>query len=321
MDDRKAAFEAYLAAGRDGTGFWRFLAGVALLGVLYFVAPLVAAGTSFAVYAAVVSLDEITNWLETGADLRTAPFGVTAAFLIAALLGIAASIPGLAAISRLLHRRSITTMLGARGRWSVRNLICGAGAAVTASLVTLSLSLAVGLINLTPADTPPSWPLVAATLAALIIFQAAAEEFVFRGYFLQWIGARARSALVWAVIPSALFALLHYSGDDGVAAMSYVAATFLFGLFAAATVRLTGGISCAVGYHIANNWLALLLVNAPVGIQGIGLYQIDINPEQMPLLMGLGLLFLPAVYAALAAITVAETPAQAPTLPGRGRRT
>ncbi|MBX2856858.1 MAG: CPBP family intramembrane metalloprotease [Rhodobacteraceae bacterium] len=308
MEDRKAAFEAYLAAGRDGVGWWRFLAGVALLGVLYFIAPILAAAAGFALYAAACCFDEVTGWVNAGADLEAAPFGVTATFLIAVLIGIAASIPVLAGISRGLHRRSMATMLGGRERWVGRNLLCGAAAAVAASLITITLALAIGLIGLTPTERPPSWPIIAAALAGLIIFQAAAEELVFRGYFLQWIGARVGNALAWAAGPSVVFALLHFSGDSGIASLGYVAATFVFGLFAAATVRLTGGLSCAVGYHIANNWIALLLVNTPVGVQGAGLYRIEISPERLPLLMGLGLLFLPAIYAALTVLTVAETP-------------
>ena len=309
----KSAFEAFLAMGRDGSGGWRFFLAFLLLAALFIMAPILVGLSGLGLFALFGGWEESLALFNNSAqDLGAMPYEFTVAFLIAMLISLAVVIPGLAVIMDTLHNRSIATVLGARHKLVGRNLLCGAFAAVASGLLTLSAAASIGLIELTPNEHPPSWPLAAAVIAVLIVFQASAEELVFRGYFLQWIGARTRNIVAWAVLPSALFALLHFSGETGPDAMAYVLATFIFGLFASALVWLTGGLSCAIGYHIANNWVALLLVNAPVGIQGLGLYQIDVSPERLPMLMGLGLLFLPAIYAGLAAATVAETPAQAP---------
>jgi membrane protease YdiL (CAAX protease family) len=98
-------------------------------------------------------------------------------------------------------------------------------------------------------------------MAALVFLQATAEELIFRGYLLQHLARLSRHWLVWAGLPSALFALLHWNPALGPREQwFYFAATFAFGLAAALTVRRTGSLATAIGMHWGSNVLAILVV-------------------------------------------------------------
>ena len=95
--------------------------------------------------------------------------------------------------------------------------------------------------------------------------QVTAEELLFRGYLQQQLAARFRSPVIWLVLPSAAFGILHFDhGTFGNNAWLVVAATAVFGLIAGDVTARTGNIGAATGLHAANNFLALFLV-APDG--------------------------------------------------------
>ncbi|WP_051806672.1 CPBP family intramembrane glutamic endopeptidase [Streptomyces sp. NRRL F-2664] len=85
-------------------------------------------------------------------------------------------------------------------------------------------------------------------LWALIPFQAAAEEFVFRGWLTQFFGGFLRSPWPGIVLASALFAVAHGFGEPSGFALLFYSAMWWGWL----TVR-TGGLEAAVAVHVANN--------------------------------------------------------------------
>ncbi|MFE9698846.1 CPBP family intramembrane glutamic endopeptidase [Streptomyces sp. NPDC006270] len=173
------------------------------------------------------------------------------------LLGLAIGIPIVLWGARMLGRRPAGTVSSVIGRlrwgWLWR---C---AAVAFPLMVLQVGL---LIAWTWNDEPlgesgagfPGWPVFLLSLAvvlALVPFQAAAEEYVFRGWLVQVIGRVVRSPWPAIVLASLLFALAHGFGElSGFLLLLYSA------LWWGWLVIRTGGLEAVIVMHVANNLLA-----------------------------------------------------------------
>ncbi|WP_051712885.1 CPBP family intramembrane glutamic endopeptidase [Spirillospora albida] len=121
------------------------------------------------------------------------------------------------------------------------------------------------------------------TIVLLVPFQAAAEEYVFRGWLIQGIGActlenlKGRVGRVFGavfgtpwpgiVISAALFTSLHgYTGWG-------ILDIFFFGAIAGWLTVRTGGLEAAIALHVFNNWIAFLL---PAGVGDLEVEQGDV---------------------------------------------
>jgi membrane protease YdiL (CAAX protease family) len=82
-------------------------------------------------------------------------------------------------------------------------------------------------------------------------FQAAGEEYLFRGYLLQAVGSLFRNQWVAIVATATLFALAH-----GAQNFPLFFDRFAFGLIAGWLVIRTGGLEAGIALHVLNNFLA-----------------------------------------------------------------
>ncbi|MEU5088946.1 CPBP family intramembrane glutamic endopeptidase [Streptomyces sp. NPDC021356] len=146
---------------------------------------------------------------------------------------------------------------GLRWRWL--------GVCVLVALPVLALSCAAVLL-LPGQDVAPSgwapWEVFLPALAMLVVLvplQSAAEEYLFRGWLLQSVGAFFRSP--WcAVAPQAvLFAAAHGWGT-----LWGFAELVVFGMLAGWLTVRTGGLEATIGLHAVNNLLAFGLSAAVV---------------------------------------------------------
>ncbi|MEO1330587.1 MAG: CPBP family intramembrane glutamic endopeptidase, partial [Pseudomonadota bacterium] len=154
-------------------------------------------------------------------------------------------------------------LIGPPGAPLGRSLAVGAAATVAAipMLIGLDLLLPGGGAVYAYAGPFPGWLGLAIAAFALVPLQAGAEELIFRGYLLQGLAARCRHPAVWAGAPSLAFGALHYDPTLGPElAAAYVISTAIFGLWASWATWRTGSLGVAIGAHVANNWVALLLV-------------------------------------------------------------
>ncbi|WP_063782495.1 type II CAAX prenyl endopeptidase Rce1 family protein [Streptomyces sp. XY511] len=170
------------------------------------------------------------------------------------LLSIAAGIPVVLLAVRWCGSRPVGTVASVLGRvrwgWLAR---CSA---VAFPLIVLQMGglalwgyLADGEESL--AGEFPGWSRFALGLVvlwALIPFQAAAEEFVFRGWLAQFFGGFLTSPWPGIAIASALFALAHGLGEWSGFALLFYSAMWWGWL----TVR-TGGLEAVIAVHVANN--------------------------------------------------------------------
>jgi membrane protease YdiL (CAAX protease family) len=87
--------------------------------------------------------------------------------------------------------------------------------------------------------------------------QAAGEEYGFRGYGLQVLGAWVRTPWFGIIITSLLFAAAHGSQSPAL-----FLNRFAFGVIAGVLTVRTGGLEAAIGIHVVNNVVVLLLASA-----------------------------------------------------------
>ena len=159
--------------------------------------------------------------------------------------------------------------------------------------------IAFGLIAVAFGSVVPNtplnvWLLWAGPVLLLILIQVSAEELLFRGFIQRVLYDWTTNRLVWMVIPSLAFGLLHYQPSImGPNAPLLIIATFVFGLLAAELTYRTGSIGPAIGIHLMNNANAFLFIELDSGIGGMGLFKTtfsvtDVETLRASLLQGIG---------------------------------
>jgi len=97
----------------------------------------------------------------------------------------------------------------------------------------------------------------------MIPIQTSFEEYLFRGYLMQGIGAKFKSRLIPLIVTSLIFGLLHGANPE-VEKLGYIIMVYYIGtgLFLGMITLLDEGLELALGFHAANNLIGALLVTA-----------------------------------------------------------
>ena len=235
-------------AGRPGA--WRPFVGLLLM-MLGFVAigALVATGL-FAIIYAVTGRGTVDVGRLVDLEHPT-PAGL--AFLNVAL---ATFIPLAMIASRYLHGIPPRWLASVRPRIRWRYLFACLGVAILALIVTLVVGAAlpggeddVSSQANTFTTTTFQYLLV---IVLLTPFQAAGEEYLFRGYLTQAFGGLFHRAWVAVLVPAVLFGLAHGLGQSAPVFFD----RFAFGVVAGILVIRTGGLEAGIAMHVLNNFLA-----------------------------------------------------------------
>ncbi|WP_234045868.1 CPBP family intramembrane glutamic endopeptidase [Streptomyces adelaidensis] len=173
------------------------------------------------------------------------------------LASVAVALPLVLLVVRWIGKRPAGTVSSVTGRLRVRWLgWCLLAAAPAVSLLVLLPLLLPGLeTDAASAETFVGWrPFLTAmaVLAVIVPFQAAAEEYVFRGWLTQAAGAFVRSPWIAALPQSLLFATAHGWGT----VWGFVDLA-VFGLATGLLAARTGGLEAGIALHVLNNVLAL----------------------------------------------------------------
>lgn len=256
----------FIAPARRQAALWRLLPGALLIFVAY-ICPLLLIGmylsTQYGAEIAEVVMQHMVRGETPGGML----------LLLWSFLGLA--IGPMAAV-RLLHGRGAGTLIGP----SLRR----AGADFAKVFLPI-LALQIGLLPFLvfSEDIRPGISL-AAFLGYLpfalpgILIQTGAEELVFRGYLQQQLAARFRMPAIWMGVPSALFAWGHYlPAEFGANAWAITAWAAVFGCLAADLTARTGNLGAALGFHCANNVVALLFVGLAGNLDGLALWSLTLD--------------------------------------------
>uniref|UniRef100_UPI0015F101ED CPBP family glutamic-type intramembrane protease n=1 Tax=Streptomyces sp. WELS2 TaxID=2749435 RepID=UPI0015F101ED len=224
--------------------WWRPLLGTLVAAVGYVLAVLVLMLCSLVVGLALGYSEDADGWPEFGPVPGTA----------LDLLSIAVGIPVLLLTVRWIGRRPAGTVSSVTGRLRRRWLgLC----VLTAAPV---LALTMGGMFLLPSDGGGAesqwvgWPAFARALVMLVVLvplQAAAEEYVFRGWLTQTAGAFLRSPWAALVPQAVLFAAAHGWGT-----VWGFADLVVFGVCAGWLTWRTGGLEASIALHAVNNLYA-----------------------------------------------------------------
>ncbi len=102
-------------------------------------------------------------------------------------------------------------------------------------------------------------------LISVILFplQIGLEEYLFRGYLMQYLGVMVRNRWFPLLLTSVLFGIFHGANPE-VAEMGLVVMIFYMGtgLFLGIITLMDEGLELALGFHLGNNLLAAILVTA-----------------------------------------------------------
>ena len=275
-----AAHADFVAPARQYPALWRLGTGLVLVTAVY----VLGIGAIFGVLVAVAGFDGATMWMArmAAAETPTATLLVLSTFVGMGLGPIVAA--------RVLHGRKLATLFGPWARLLRHFAIAAFVCVLLNGLTALIPSGLVPVANLQPGLWAAFLPLALVS----ILVQTGAEEILFRGYIQTQLAARFASPLVWMVLPSALFAVLHYQpGIMGENAWIVVGAVFLFALCAADLTARTGTIGAAWGFHFANNAVAILFLALDGPLSGLALYTLPMDSvpaaELRPMLMsGMG---------------------------------
>ncbi len=197
--------------------------------------------------------------------------------LALAFLTIAVLLPVTLLAARWIQRRpagTVSSVLGhLRWRWLLTCLPVALFTIVLVMAGGLSLAAATG-VDAGLGDALAGWgPFAVSILVLLIVVppQAAAEEYVTRGWLLQATGVWFRRPWVPIAVQALVFAALHGWGTPfGFADL------FVFGAIAGYLTVRTGGLEAAIALHVANNLVSAGLAAA------FGQLTVDETAADMP---------------------------------------
>lgn len=245
-DEMTPAFARFIAPARATPELWRLPLGFGIILGMHLAWLYTLAGV-------------LRGTLDWGVVLSAS----TPAAVVALLAGFGGLALGTIAAVRIVHRRGLPSLIGPGPR-ALRHFVLGA--VLPVPVYGLGALAWVALAGFPVAGVAPGvWLFWLAPLILALLVQTGAEELIFRGYLQQQLAARFKSPLVWMLLPSLGFGLLHYEpAMMGENVWLVVGATALFGLVAADLTARSGTLGLAWGLHFANNFLALALI-APQG--------------------------------------------------------
>jgi hypothetical protein len=192
-------------------------------------------------------------------SIRTDPKGTVSWIgLLATNLSLIVLIPLTMLVATKLNKQTPGLLSSVTGKLRWRPLAVFGVAAMVLELVML------GVIQLGSVDVLGSGSNGVASDAAGVIlvtlltstFQAAGEEYFFRGYLLQAVGALVRSSLVAVLVTTVLFTMAH--GIWPWESPALFLDRFAFGLVAGLLAVRTGGLEAPIAAHAANNVITFI---------------------------------------------------------------
>ncbi len=181
-----------------------------------------------------------------------------------------------------LHERSFSTVIngGRKTRWGRIFFSAFVWIAISAAWLVYSLKTDPGNFRLN--NTSDSLIILAVLALALIPFQAAFEEILFRGYLMQGFAVWTRNRWLPILLTSVLFGLMHGLNPEvkEYGFLTMMPQYIFFGLVFAVLTMFDDGIEVAIGAHAANNiFLSVLITHSDMALQTPAMYeQIEIYP-------------------------------------------
>ncbi len=251
--------EGFIAAARRRPEIWRLLLGSVIAFAVYMLGIFAIVGLAWRqLGAGEVSLETVV----------AADEPETLLILLTTFIGMALG-PMVAA--RLLHQRSVGSLFG-RAPIVLRDFVVATAA--VGAVFSVSIFGWFVMFDALPGMPLAEWLWVLPVALICVLIQTGAEEVLFRGYLQQQLAARFATPVVWMVIPSVAFGLVHFdAASAGASVWIVVFSAALFGFIAADLTAHTGSIGAAWGFHFANNVVALLIIATQGSLTGLALFR------------------------------------------------
>jgi len=192
-------------------------------------------------------------------SIRPDPKGTVSWFgLLATNLSLIVLIPLTMLVATKLNRQTPGLLSSVIGTLRWRPLAVFGAAAVLLELVMLGV-IQLGGVEVLGDGAGGVASDAAAVIAVTLLtstFQAAGEEYFFRGYLLQAVGSLVRSSLVAVLVTTVLFTMAH--GIWPWESPALFLDRFAFGLVAGLLVIRTGGLEAAIAAHAVNNVITFI---------------------------------------------------------------
>ncbi len=236
--------------------WWRPVIGTFVFLGLYIVGVLLVFG-QFELIGAALELPKDADDMRVFNDLTETAL---------ALASIAIGLPALALTMWWFQRRTWGSVTSVTGRLRLPWL--GRCFAVAGLIFGLTMAVAAGIPAVSEADTSTDGPWVGwgtfavglVMLICLVPLQAAAEEFIFRGWLLQAAGSLFRRPVLIVVPQALLFAAGHGWGT----LWGFIDLTVFGVVMGWLTIR-TGGLEAAIALHVTNNLIMFIISSAYAG--------------------------------------------------------
>lgn len=242
-----------LARETPAYAWWKLpVAGVLAIG-LWIGAGMVLFLVALIVIAAGSGIDEFDAWLNAAGDLDLQHLD----FFVLDMLAIVIMIPAILVAVLITGPRPIGYLSSVTGRLRWKWLALTSVIAFVVFIATIGGSVAIGELTEPAEIASPEFSTRAVVAIVLILlitpFQAAAEEYVFRGYILQLVGSWTRFSIIPVIVSVPLFVSGHVYDFWGLVDVG------IFGLTAAVLTIRTGGLEAAIAAHTANNVVLFVL--------------------------------------------------------------
>ena len=161
-----------------------------------------------------------------------------------------------------LHKRSFSETINGTNKIRWNRILMGFSVWFALMLIYLAISYIVTPENFVIQFNIKTFIPLFFIAIFLIPLQTTFEEFLFRGYLAQGIGAWTKNRWLVVFIPAILFGLMHFANTEvstygfWEAMPQYILFGLIFGFFSV----LDDGIELAIGMHAANNIFACLFV-------------------------------------------------------------
>ncbi|WP_332642392.1 CPBP family intramembrane glutamic endopeptidase [Aeromicrobium sp.] len=228
--------------------WWKLPIAGFLAFVLYLFATALIVGAAFVLMAAIGGTSRFDEWFDDAGEINVDRPDFFALDMLCLAVGIPVLLVSVLATGP--RRIGYLTSVTGRMRWGwlkhtsvLAAIVFGGG---ISALVALSYWIDPDSVQ-SPSAVDGGVILMLILVLTLTPFQAAAEEYVFRGYLLQLVGSWSRFAWIPVVVSVPPFVAGHVYNLWGLIDVG------LFGLMAAYLVIRTGGLEASIAVHAINN--------------------------------------------------------------------
>lgn len=191
-----------------------------------------------------------------------AQIGVNAAFVLM-ICPLSFFCLGLLFWVKIVHRQSITSFTTGRKAIDWKRVFFSFGLWSSITIITTIIGYFAEPENFVVNFNITNFVIFLVLAIVLIPLQTSFEEYLFRGYLMQYLGITFNSRLIPFLTSSILFGLMHAMNPEveklGYIMMVYYIGTgFLLGIM----TLMDDGLELSLGFHAANNLIGALLVTS-----------------------------------------------------------